>query len=166
MNPVDLAVGFTLGIFALRGYWRGFFRESFGVLALLGGLAAAMRLSPGLSQRLEPYAALPVVREGTAFVGTFVATYCVTTLIGYALHRLAGGAAYGLANRLAGVAVGAGKGGALLAFVLLFLHLFPLIGTLDTRLMESHLAPPLIAAASNVIRFGVGSDSADAATRS
>jgi len=161
MNPVDLAVGIALALFALRGYWRGFFRESFGVLALFGGLAAAMELSPSLSVRLEPYAALPVLREGIAFVGTFAATYCATTLVGYLLHRLAGVSAYGLANRLGGVAVGIGKGGTLVAFVLLFLHLFPLIRTLDARLMESRLAPPLITAAGNVIRFGIGGEPAD-----
>ena len=136
------------------------------MLALFGGLAAAMRLSPGLSQRLEPYAALSVVREGVAFVGIFVTTYCVATLIGYVLHRLAGAAADGWPNRLAGVAVGAGKGGALLAFVLLFLHLFPLIRTLDARLTDSRLAPPLITAASNVIRFGDASEPAGSASRS
>jgi len=166
MNPVDLAVGTALAVFALRGYWRGFFRESFGVLALLGGLTAATRLSPAVSQRIESYAAMPAVREGVAFVGTFMATYCVVTLIGYVLHRLAGAAAQGWANRLGGIAVGAGKGAALVSFVLLFLHLFPLIRSVDDRLAESRLASPLIAAAGSVVRFGLGAEAVDSGGRS
>ena len=38
MNTVDLALAFLLAIGALRGYWRGFFRESFGLLAVVGEL--------------------------------------------------------------------------------------------------------------------------------
>jgi membrane protein required for colicin V production len=166
MNTVDLAAGIVFALFALRGYWRGFFREAFGVLALFGGLAAAMRFSAAGAIRLEPYMALPVVREGVAFVAIFVVTHAAATLVGYLLHRLAGASALGWANRLAGVAVGAAKGGALLAFVLLFLHLFPLMRTLDTRLMESRVGPPLITAAGNVIRFGIASESADPASHS
>lgn len=166
MNPVDLAAGIVLALFALRGYWRGFFREAFGVLALFGGLAAAMRFSAAAAIRLEPYASLPVVREGVAFVAIFVMTHATATLIGYLLHRLAGAAALGWANRLAGVAVGAGKGGALVAFVLLFFHLFPLMRTLDARLMESRLGPPLIAAAGHVIRSGIAGESAEPASHS
>ncbi|HVN84749.1 MAG TPA: CvpA family protein [Candidatus Binatia bacterium] len=155
MNPVDLAGAAVLLLFALRGYWRGFFRETFGLLALFGGLAAAARFAAPLALRLEPYAALPVVREGLAFVGVFVVVHATVTLAGYVVHRLAGASAQGVSNRLAGVVVGAGKGGALLAFVLLFLHLFPLMRTLDARLAESRLAPPLITTAGAVIRFAV-----------
>lgn len=166
MNSVDLALGLTIAVFALRGYWRGFFRESFGLLALFGGLTAALRFSPAAATRLESYLGMAVVREGVAFVGSFAVTYCLITLAGYVLHRLAGTAAEGWGNRLGGVAVGAGKGGALLAFVLLFVHLFPLIQSLDTQLMESRLAPPLIAAAGNVIRFGISSQPDAAASHS
>jgi membrane protein required for colicin V production len=154
MNSVDVVLAIVLAIFALRGYWRGFFRESFGLFALFGGLAVAMRFAPAVAVFLEPHVGQPLIREGTAFVGTFVLTHALVTLMGFLLDRLAGAATFGL-RRVAGAVVGVGKGGALAAFVLLFLHLFPLAATLDARIMESRLAPPLIEVAGHVMQFGL-----------
>ena len=154
MNGVDLVGIVVLALFALRGYWRGFLRESCGLLALLGGLSAAMTFTPLVADRLEPYTAQAAVREGAAFVGIFVVTHSVIALVGFVLDRAAG---RGVVSRIGGIAVGAGKGGAVLAFVLLFAHLFPLMPKLDAQIMESRLAPPLIGIAGNVIRFGLDS---------
>jgi membrane protein required for colicin V production len=152
MNTVDLVLVIVLAVFALRGYWRGFFRESFGLLALFGGVAVALRLASVGAAWLEPYGGPLVVREGVAFVLTFVVTHASINLVGFLLDQMAGAASVGGLNRAAGVAVGAGKGGALAAFVLLFLHLFPLAPTLDARLKESRLAPPFVQIAGSVIR--------------
>ena len=43
MNIVDVALVVLLLLCALRGTWRGVFRESFGFLSLIGGLWAALR---------------------------------------------------------------------------------------------------------------------------
>ncbi len=155
MNIVDVILAIVLAIFALRGYWRGFFRESFGLLALFGGIAAAMRFATEGAELLEPYLSLPIVREGISFVAIFVLCHAVVTLFGVLLDRLASAASLGLANHAVGALVGAAKGAGLAAFVLLFLHLFPLMATLDARISESRLAPPLITAAGNVVRFGL-----------
>jgi membrane protein required for colicin V production len=157
MNPIDLGIGVTVAAFALRGLWRGCIREAFGVLALFGGLAVAMTFSAAAAVALESSIAQPVLREGSAFVGLFVLTNAVVNVLGFVLHRMAGAGATGWVNRIAGVIVGAGKGGALLAFVLLFVHLFPLAPTVDARMMESRLGPPLIQMASTVMQFGFDS---------
>jgi membrane protein required for colicin V production len=155
MNVVDVILAIVLAVFALRGYWRGFFRESFGLLALFGGIAAAIRFAAAGAELIEPYLSLPVVREGLSFVAIFVLCHGVITLLGVLFDRLASAASLGLANHAVGALVGVAKGAGLAAFVLLFLHLFPLVPTLDARLAESRLAPPLIAAAGNVVRFGL-----------
>ena len=157
MNPIDLGLGGIVALFALRGFWRGFVREAFGLLGLFSGLAVATVFTTPAAAALESSIAQPALREGAAFVGLFVITNAVANLMGFVLHRVAGDAGTGWLNRLAGVAVGAGKGGALIAFVLLFVHLFPLAPTVDARIMESRLGPPLINVASNAIRFGFDS---------
>ncbi|MBI4516097.1 MAG: CvpA family protein [Deltaproteobacteria bacterium] len=154
MNSVDLVLAIVLAGFGLRGLWRGFLRESFGLLALFGALAVAFRFAAVAAAAIEPYSTLPLLREGVGFVGVFVATHALVTLTGVVLDRLAGPAFGGL-RAVAGAAVGIGKGGALAAFVLLFLHLFPLLPQLEGRLLASRLAPPLIVAAGQVIRFGL-----------
>ncbi|MBI1818621.1 MAG: CvpA family protein [Deltaproteobacteria bacterium] len=153
MNTLDLALAAVVALFALRGFWRGVFRESFGLLALFGGLFAALEFAASGAEVLEHYVTQPVVREATAFVAIFVVTHGVITIVGVVLDRVAGG---GLVSSLAGVAIGAGKGAVLLAFVLLFVHLFPLAPSIDARIMESRLGPPLIGVAGSVMQVGLG----------
>jgi membrane protein required for colicin V production len=160
MNTLDLALAAVVALFALRGFWRGVFRESFGLLALLGGLLAASQFAATGADMLERYVAQPVMREAAAFVAIFVVTHGVITIVGVVLDRAAGG---GLVSGLGGVAIGAGKGAALLAFVLLFVHLFPLAPTIDARIMESRLGPPLISVAGSVMQLGLGAVPASSA---
>lgn len=155
MNSVDLVLAFLLAVYGLRGYWRGFIRETFGLLALAAGIAAAFRFAADGTVLLQQYLTLPTsVQGGVAFVFIFMLVHAVVNLAGVLLDRLAG---LGAINRLGGVALGAGKGAAVLAFVLLFLHLFSISSSLDRHIMSSRIGPPLVNAAGNVVRFGLQS---------
>ncbi len=161
MNGVDLALVILLAACALRGWWRGFFRECFGFLALISAAAAALRLAGVGEVVLEPHLRLPSpVRAGVAFVVVFVAVHAVVSVVGVLLDRLARTTPLGGVNSFAGALFGAGKAAVVLAFVLLFLHLFPLISALDPPIMSSTLGRPLVAAAGNVIRIGTQPGSA------
>jgi uncharacterized membrane protein required for colicin V production len=70
------------------------------------------------------------------------------------LGRLSGPTLLHGIGRLAAVLLGATKGAAVLAFVLLFLHLFPVLPALDARIMTSTIGGPLVLAAGEVIRVG------------
>jgi site-specific recombinase len=59
------------------------------------------------------------------------------------------------ANQLAGMVFAVAKGGAILALVLLFFHLFRVVPALDQRIMESRVARPLVAAAESIIHAGL-----------
>ncbi len=158
MNGVDLALGILLSICALRGYWRGFFRETFGLLALIGGVAAAVELAPLGTAMLQQYLHLPsAVDAGLAFIGIFVVVHTGINLIGVLLDRLTRALFLRGLNRLGGAVLGAGKGAAVLGLVLLFLHLFPLIPELDGQIMSSAIGRPLVSAAGNVIRLSLQS---------
>ena len=41
MNRIDVVLAIVLLLFAVRGFWRGFSREFFGFVGLIGGLAIA-----------------------------------------------------------------------------------------------------------------------------
>jgi membrane protein required for colicin V production len=156
MNGVDLALGFLLAVCALRGYWRGFFRESFGLLALIGGVAASVRFATLGAGLLQHYLHLPAaVDAGLAFVAIFVIVHTMVNLIGVLLDRLTAALFLRGINRLAGAALGAGKGAAVLALVLLFFHLFPVIPDLDGQIMSSSIGRPLVNVAGDVIRLGL-----------
>jgi membrane protein required for colicin V production len=153
MNSVDLIVVFLLAVYALRGYWHGLIRETFGLLALAAGIWAAFRFAADGGVFLQQYLTLPTsVQAGVAFVLIFMLVHAVVNVAGVLVDHLA---ALGSINRLGGVAVGAGKGAAVLAFVLLFLHLFSTSSSVDRYIMSSRVGPPLVNAAGNVVRLGL-----------
>lgn len=156
MNGVDLALGLLLAVCALRGYWRGFLRESFGLLALIVGIAAAIRFAAIAAVVVQRYVGLPAaVDAGLAFVTIFVIVHTVINLIGVLLDRLTGALFLRGINRLAGAAFGAGKAAAVLALILLFFHLFPVIPELDGQIMSSSIGRPLVSVAGDVVRRGL-----------
>jgi membrane protein required for colicin V production len=161
MNGVDVALVVVLAACALRGWWRGFFRECFGLLALIVGVAAALRFTAGGEAALQPHLRLPSpVGAGVAFVVIFVVVHGLMNAAGVLLSRLTQTGASGAINGAGGAVLGAGKGAVVVAFLLLFLHLFPLVSTLDPHVMGSAIGRPLVGAASSAIRIGTPTDSA------
>jgi membrane protein required for colicin V production len=155
MNGVDLAIILALVAFALRGYGRGFFRESFGLVALIAGVAAALRFSTAGTIMLQERLPLPpVAQTGVVFVGIFVLGYTVVNLIGVLVDRLVAGSRPWVINRLAGTVLGVAKGSVVLAVGLLFLHLLPLVPTADAHIMASAIGRPMVTAASDVLYCG------------
>ncbi len=156
MNSVDVAVAAVVGVAGLRGYWRGFFRELFGILALVGGIAAAIAWTPTGAGLLEGLIPGPqMVRDGVVFVGLFAIAHLAINLAGLALNRLASALLLGGVNRAAGALFGGAKAAALAAVVLLFLHLFPISPALDERVMQSSIGRPLVLAAQTLLQIGV-----------
>jgi site-specific recombinase len=81
--------------------------------------------------------------------------YTSLNLFGLLLERLIGSLMLQRANQLAGMVFAVAKGGAILALVLLFFHLFRVVPALDQRIMESRVARPLVAAAESIIHAGL-----------
>lgn len=161
MNGVDVALVVVLAACALRGWWRGFFRECFALLALIVGVATALRFTAGGEAALQIHLRLPApVGAGVAFVAIFVVVHGLINVVGVLLTRLTHTATLSVINGIGGAALGAGKGAVVLAFLLLFLHLFPLVSTLDPHVMGSAIGRSLVGAASNAIRVGTQTDSA------
>jgi membrane protein required for colicin V production len=155
MSLVDVSLVVLLTLFALRGYWRGFFRESFGFVALILGIAAALRFASLGEVVVLRYVRLPPpVPGGVAFVAIFVGVYTLVTLIGVFLDWGAGASILRPANGIIGAAFGIGKGAVVLGFLLLFVHLFPFASRFDAQLMQSSIARPLVSTASTLIRVG------------
>ena len=161
MNGVDIVLVVILAGCAVRGWWRGLFRECFGLIALVVGVAAALRLSGAVEAALQPRFHVPApVAAGVAFVSVFVVVHGTINVVGMLLSRLAARTSLGVVNSTSGAVLGAAKGGVVLAFVLLFLHLFPVTSLLDPKLMASSIGRSLVAVASNAIRVGATADSA------
>jgi len=120
VTPVDVVVVAVLALAALRGFFRGFLREAFSVIAWAGGLVVAVTttgiLSPSFEQALGVESAVAGLLAGIAlFVGFYVAAQAT----GWLLHRAARAAFLGPVDRVAGLTLGTGKGALLCGIVLL-----------------------------------------------
>jgi len=151
MNLVDLALVVLLTLCAVRGFLRGLLREVFSLAALVVGLIVATRWAvPGASElgNLVPQAALPeAALSGVAFVLVFLLVNAAINVLGFIGERLLGGGVLRHLSRVAGAGFATAKGAVVLAFSLLFFHLFPFVEGFDHQLQESRLARPMIAAA-------------------
>jgi uncharacterized membrane protein required for colicin V production len=156
MNVVDIALVVLLLLCALRGAWRGVFRESFGFAGLLGGLLAALRgaepAAAWLGGMLPVADVNPTAMLGIAFVGVFLAVSALINLCGVAADQVLGRGALRIPSRLAGALFAAGKGAAVAAVTLLFLQLFPVVKGLDRTILDSRLGRPLVSVAEAALR--------------
>lgn len=159
MNIVDSILLVILSLFALRGYFKGLFRESFSLLGLCIGLMVAARYDEPLALLWTEYWKLSlIVLKAVSFVVLFFFVYVTFSLAGWLLHRSARYLFLQTVNRLGGIALGAGKGVAVLALVIFFLGSFPLMPQkTKQKIDESYLAPPLSQFAQAIIRVGKAS---------
>ncbi len=156
MNIVDPILIVLLSLFALRGYFKGLFRESFSLLGLLIGFMVAVRYDEPVAALWVDYwkASLIVLRIVT-FIGLFFVIYFVFSLTGWLLHRSAKFLFLQGVNRVGGILLGAGKGAAVLALIIFFLVSSPLIPQQTRRKIDqSYLVPSLHYIAEGLIRVG------------
>jgi membrane protein required for colicin V production len=154
MSSIDIALIGLLVLATLRGLWRGLIRECFGLVALIGGLVAALKLSNTGATAVGGSTGLPPATvAAVAFIVIFMVVHGGISLVGFALDRLTGSRVRAF-SRLTGGIFGLAKGGMLLAFLLLFLDLFPVIPEIKPQLRESQLARPLVSLAESIVRAG------------
>jgi len=151
VNRVDAVLLISLLPFAIRGYSRGFLREGFGILGVIGGALVA-------AAWWERVATMMVVRRwldaapasAVSVALLFFSTYVLAQLLGATLDRLSRSLALGGVNRMAGLAFGVTKGGAFLGLALLAVLRFG-PPPLTERLRTSALGAPPVKLATVVI---------------
>jgi uncharacterized membrane protein required for colicin V production len=158
MNGIDVALVVLLLVCSLRGSWRGVFRESFGFAGLVLGLLAAARGAEAGASRLSAYSWAAELSgpalAGAAFVLIFLIVSAVVNLIGVAADQLFGRGILRMPSRIGGAVFALAKGGAVLAFLLLFLQLFPFVPGIDQQITGSRFGRPMAAAAGAALRAG------------
>ncbi len=156
MNRLDIAIIIVVMIFAVRGFWRGFLRECFALVGLIAGIAAAIMFSDGVAAALTEWVKLPPPAcAAIAFLGIFLVLQTTITVVGILLDRITKSVFVGGLNRTAGACFAIAKTGVVIAFVLLFLHLFPVVPKFDDQVASSSIARPMVSAAGTIIRAGL-----------
>jgi membrane protein required for colicin V production len=156
VNQVDALLLVLLTPFAVRGWWRGFCRETFGLAGVIGGaLMAAAWYGPVtdalVARGLPPIAAIPA-----AIAAVFLAVTLVASVAGAVADRAVRAIFLGGANRMAGLVFGTLKGAAALGFLLLFCDRAALSPALAAQIGASRLGHPLMHLASGLLDAGRG----------
>lgn len=144
---IDLVLGFALALLLLRGWFRGFVRESFDLLGLVVGVLAAFRLSPAFGSVIEATVGLSagwsrMIAGGLIFLSVGLAA---ALLAGW-LHRVASLPGLNLANRAGGAGIAVGWGLLLATLLLSLLVVVPVpvvvAEQLETSVMTDALTNP------------------------
>lgn len=156
MNIVDPILLFLLSLFALRGYFKGLFRESFSLAGILGGCIVAIRYDDPMAAFSAKYWEVsPFILKVASFIALFFITYFIFNVIGWLLHRSEKLLFLQTVNRVGGIALGIGKGTAILALIVFFLSSSPWMPKKTRQSLDSsYLAPPLSEFARGMIRVG------------
>jgi membrane protein required for colicin V production len=156
VNIVDLILLVVLSLFALRGYFKGLFREIFSLLGLVAGFLLAARYDERAAALLaESWKTSFIFLRAAAFVTIFFVVSLAFNLLGWLLNRSAGFLFLQSLNRIGGVVVGAGKGAALIGLAILFLVSTPLMPPrVQDNLGHSYLGSTFQYLAQQLIAFG------------
>ena len=156
VNWVDLIFFCVFALFGLRGFFRGFFREIFSLVALVAGFMVAVAYDQEIAAFVSRHWQLsPLLLKGLSFVAIFFAVYFLLNLAGWLLHRSEKLLFLKTLNRTGGVALGLGKGAALTAMGISLLTSTALLPQPARANVESsYLAGPLTKLGGDLIRFG------------
>jgi len=137
INIFDLVVIALITVLGLKGLFRGFTKEFFALIGIVGGVFIASRLSKDVGAMVNNV--IPMDNENTillsGFVVTLVIVWIIAYVIGTALAKVFKMSGLGIFDRILGFAFGAGK---------IFL-LFSIIAyaVSQVKMINDNLAPKL-----------------------
>ena len=101
-NPPDIAIVLILGLFAFNGFRHGFIEEMGRLISLIGGFILASKFHNLLIPYLQPYIDGETLQVTAAYLGVFVVSVIVITIIAKILQKFIELVLLGWLNRLLG----------------------------------------------------------------
>jgi len=137
INVFDLVVVALITILGLKGLFRGFSKEFFALVGIVGGVFVASRLSNEAGEIVNSF--IPMENENTillaGFVSALIIFWIIAYIIGSGLEKVFKMSGLGALDRILGFVFGAGK---------IFL-LFSIISyaVSQVKMINDNLAPKL-----------------------
>ncbi len=156
MNWVDLILLGVFALFGFRGFFRGFFREFVSLAGLVAGFMVAVAYDQNLAALVSNHWRMsPLLLQGISFVTLFFVGYFLLNLAGWLLHRSEKLLFLTTLNRTGGIALGLGKGAAVIALTIVTLNSTSLLpGPSRDDFASSYLVEPLSRLGQGLIHFG------------
>jgi membrane protein required for colicin V production len=140
---VDILILVILGIFLLKGVFRGLLREVCSLLGLVVGGLLAFYLHVPLSQWfLEMFHWPSQLCVTISFLLVFILTVLIFSALGYLLNRFATLTLMTGLNRILGAIFGMAQGVVLLSLIVFALNSGDLPGDVNKQLKQAELVAP------------------------
>lgn len=144
VSPLDISILILFLYFILRGYNKGFIRQTSRILGLVFALVVAINSYKGFQSYLEPYLDLsPRVMQFVSFAILFIIINIFVHLLGVVLKNIVDLLFLEPLDHIAGAALGLIKGGILSYFLVLLLAQIPYMFFVNL-ISESFLAESLL----------------------
>ncbi|HOP79105.1 MAG TPA: CvpA family protein [Armatimonadota bacterium] len=151
MNWVDVVIILLLGVYALRGWQRGFLYIAFGLVGLLVSVGVAAFVYTPLTPLLERSGLSHNFAKALAFLAPWVVVQSVFTVIGLKWYkRIPRGAHKSTANRAAGIIPALIEGLILISLFALLIVSLPSPAMPREPVLNSTLGRPMVEAAAVV----------------
>ena len=137
MNYLDIIIGIILIIFAIGGLKNGIIREAFSLVAFIGGIYGAIRLSDLVGKLLGNVINLnPEWMSVISFIIVFIALALLISWLGNLISDLFASMNLGLVDKLGGLLFGIAQGFLLIGVLILLLDFFGIKDVLNKETRE------------------------------
>jgi membrane protein required for colicin V production len=111
INLFDIVVVTLIVLLGLKGLFRGFARELFGIIGIVGGVFVASRLGSTTGEMINGI--IPMQNENTILLSGFIATlvvfWIIAYIVGMTITKVLCASGLGIFDRLFGFVFGASK---------------------------------------------------------
>ena len=126
MHWFDTLAAVIIAYMAIMGVWRGFLREIFPALSIVGGGLCAAVSQKRVSSLMDGFVEEGLGREIAAYVIMFILVWSAVSLVGYGIRRLSDRFESATTlNRAAGFGMGTAKGALAMAIFAVVLAVAP-----------------------------------------
>lgn len=144
MNYLDFIILTIIGLFVIKGLFRGFFQEILGLVGLLVGLIFATKYMSNAALWIDKYLKIPPgLTTLLGFLLIFLGIVFGFQLLAHVLQKLSKFSLLGWLEKLGGGLVGFLKGATIISLLILFISIIPFASQLIPGRTDSKLFRPM-----------------------
>ena len=154
LDLISIALILFLGI---KGFFRGFMKETFGLIGIIGGIYIASRYAQPLGEYLDT-SLLHLQNKGSLYLIGFIAAligfWMVAALIGSMLGKLVSSSGLGLVDKILGFAVGGAKVFLIFSVIIYVLTSIPIFkSTIENVFKGSMMYPYFTQVGAQIVKL-------------
>ncbi len=140
MTYIDYTIIAILGLFLIKGFFRGFINQVMSIIGLAAGLFIAWKFYPFVSSFGVNIGIHPTVSMVISFILIYTIVAVITRTLGKLIDQVVKKLFLGGLNKIAGAAFGLIEGTLIIAIILILLSLTPL----EAKLQKMRQNAPML----------------------